>query len=396
VNICVTDNDGATACDELAITVTNVAPTVSAGSDSGGAEGALVSIPTAAFHDGGTADTHSATVTWGDGTTDSGAVAETPFGPPGSTNGNTGTASFGTHVYADNGSYTVTVCIADDDGGQGCDTLVMTIGNVAPTSAITHVGDGPAFVLPLVDVSLGATLHDPGTLDSHTATVDWGDSAVISASVTETPFGPPGSVTGLDGTLTSSHAYAAPGVYTVNLSVADDDGAAAPNATATVEVISPEAALTRVLDDLRALAIDPTVSPAARGHLTTAVKTLDGASTPGPPNSGALQKLRDGDLEAAVQKVRAALGDLDKAKAAQPSLDLYLIQLVLTQIAESIAEQVRVDAVAANPSPTARVAKQLTKLQSNMLLGRTRKLAAKWFLAVDAFHAVIHGGRALL
>ena len=41
---------------------------------------------------------------------DVGVVAEAPFGPPGSTTPAAGTIS-GSHVYADNGVYTVTVTV---------------------------------------------------------------------------------------------------------------------------------------------------------------------------------------------------------------------------------------------------------------------------------------------
>ena len=77
-------------------------------------------------------DTHTATVDWGDGTAaDVGVVVETPTGPPGSTTPAAGTVS-GSHVYADNGVYTVTVTVLDDDGGSHVDTLTVTVANVAP------------------------------------------------------------------------------------------------------------------------------------------------------------------------------------------------------------------------------------------------------------------------
>ena len=40
--------------------------------------------------------------------------------------------------------------------------------------------------------------------------VDWGDGIVNSGQVSETPFGPPGS-TGVAGTISGSHVYAAEG-----------------------------------------------------------------------------------------------------------------------------------------------------------------------------------------
>jgi PKD repeat protein len=33
----------------------------------------------------------------------------------------------GHHQYAEAGVYTVTVCVTDDDAGQGCDTVVVTV-----------------------------------------------------------------------------------------------------------------------------------------------------------------------------------------------------------------------------------------------------------------------------
>jgi PKD repeat protein len=65
------------------------------------------------------------------------------------------------------------------------------------------------------EVTVGADFTDPGTLDTHMGTIDWGDGSVLAADLTET--GGSGSVSGM-------HTYTRPGVYTVRVSVADDDG----------------------------------------------------------------------------------------------------------------------------------------------------------------------------
>ena len=39
----------------------------------------------------------------------------------------------GSHIYADNGVYTVTVTVMDDDGGVTVQTFEVTVNNVAPT-----------------------------------------------------------------------------------------------------------------------------------------------------------------------------------------------------------------------------------------------------------------------
>ena len=44
----------------------------------------------------------------------------------------------GSHTYADNGIYTVTVTVNDDDGGSDTETFEVTVNNVAPT--LTVVG----------------------------------------------------------------------------------------------------------------------------------------------------------------------------------------------------------------------------------------------------------------
>ncbi len=56
---------------------------------------------------------------------------------------------------------------------------------------------------------------DPDKLDTHTATWDWGDGTTSSGTVTESN----GS-----GSITGFHAYGAPGIYTVTVTVEDNYG----------------------------------------------------------------------------------------------------------------------------------------------------------------------------
>ena len=59
------------------MTVVNVAPTVNAGADQATSEGTMISLDPAAFNDLGTADAHTATIDWGDGSAvATGAVSE--------------------------------------------------------------------------------------------------------------------------------------------------------------------------------------------------------------------------------------------------------------------------------------------------------------------------------
>ncbi|MCP3980843.1 MAG: DUF11 domain-containing protein, partial [bacterium] len=76
----------------------------------------------ARFFDTDPTEMHTATVDWGDGEVESIPVLEA---------GGNGTAE-GSHVYLDDGQYTVEVCVTDTAGNTGCDTLALTVVNAAP------------------------------------------------------------------------------------------------------------------------------------------------------------------------------------------------------------------------------------------------------------------------
>ncbi len=222
LRLCVTDNgDGGVSCADFHVSVGNENPTTYAGVDQIVYEGDIVALDPATFNDLGTLDTHAATVVWGDVTaTDSGVVTQTPFGPPGSTAGQNGTVD-GSHVYADDGLYDVMVTVTDDDLGVSSDTMTVEVRNAPPV-----VEAGLGGTVPEGDVySLsGVTFTDPGTLDTHTATIDWGDGSIAVGIVGQSPSGPPGNAAGQSGTVAGAHIYADDGTYTVVVSVLDDDG----------------------------------------------------------------------------------------------------------------------------------------------------------------------------
>ena len=391
VTLTATDMAGNEATATTSVTVVNAAPVVDAGANRTAGEGEPFALA-ATFNDPGTRDTHTATIAWGDGTEAvTAAVAEAPFGPPGSTAGLDGTAS-ATHVFADDGPHTVTVCVTDDEGGAHCDDTTVTVANVDPDIEIDDVGEVPAFFLPLMGVPIAGRFHDLGTLDTHAVTIDWGDGTTSSATTIEAPFGPPGSVQGAGGTFAASHSYAAAGTYTVTASVADDDGGGGID-TIEVEVLTAERALELGIGMLQEAAIDPGTSDAARTALAAAIADLDGA--PPEAKSGALDKLREGDLAAAVLKIKYALADLASASNADPSLDLFITQLVLTQVAESVAADLL--AQASSEAPNSKGAqKQIASITARFEQGRALRLAGEWVSAATAFHDVVKGCLSLL
>jgi hypothetical protein len=205
VTVTVADDDGGVGSDTLQVKVDNVPPTVNPGPNATINEGGLFT-EIGLFADPGM-DTWTATVDYGDGSGVQALAlnADKTFGL--------------SHVYADNGSFTVTVAVTDGSGATGIGTLIVTVNNVAPTVVLgptASVNEGSAFVA-------GGAFTDPGA-DVWSATVDYGDGS-----------GPQALVLNADKTFALDHVYADNGVYVVTIQVTDDDGGVG-TATQTVNV----------------------------------------------------------------------------------------------------------------------------------------------------------------
>ena len=207
VTVTVSDDDGGVGTDSLTVTVVNTAPVVTAGPDATLDEGNPFAV-SGSFTDAG-ADTWTATVDYGDGA-----------GPQPLVLNSDQTFAL-SHVYPDDGAYTVTVTVSDDDGGVGTDSLTVTVVNTAPL-----VTAGPDAALDEGNpFAAGGSFTDAGA-DTWTATVDYGDGA-----------GPQPLPLNPDQTFALSHVYPDDGVYTVTVTVSDDDGGVGTD-TLEVEVSS--------------------------------------------------------------------------------------------------------------------------------------------------------------
>jgi hypothetical protein len=203
------DKDGESTEYTATVAINNVAPTVSAGGNASINEGATFTR-NGSFTDPG-ADTWTATVNYGDG---SPAQALTL--------GASKTFNL-SHEYADNGVFTVTVTVTDDDGGVGPASFTVTVNNVAPTvsaGADATMNEGSTF-------TRSGSFVDPGT-DTWTATVDYGDGSGAQSL----------ALSGKNFSL--SHTYADNGNYTITVTVTDDDSGAGTDVVALqVDNVAP-------------------------------------------------------------------------------------------------------------------------------------------------------------
>jgi hypothetical protein len=114
----------------------------------------------------------------------------------------------------------VTVTLTDKDAGSGSGSALITVNNVAP---VVNAGPDVTLVNSHAFTSNGS-FTDPGTLDTWTATVNYGDGSGVQI-LTLNP----------DKTFALSHNYPANGTFTVTVSVKDSDSATGSD-TAVVNI----------------------------------------------------------------------------------------------------------------------------------------------------------------
>jgi hypothetical protein len=86
-------------------------------------------------------------------------------------------------------------------------------------------------VLVETEITVSGTFSNTDALDTHTAVWDWDDGSTSTGTVVES---------GGSGTVSGTHTYTSPGVYTLKLTVTDDDGASDSAVFEYVVVYDPE------------------------------------------------------------------------------------------------------------------------------------------------------------
>ena len=232
------------ADEAFTISVVNVTPQVTAGSNQTGDENRVVTLALASsFSDPGfhcptcnpaSQESFTATINWGEGTETTGTITYTP-GSPGVVT--TGTVS-GSHTYGDNGVYTVTVTVCDDDGACANDDLQVTINNLDPTvgidktAAITFLSGDSAFLGRRgIEQSFSANGNDPGSDD---LTFDWTflpstfrfSNMHLNNGLSPDPLPSPHGTFPFATSDTVRQTFQEPRMYTVQVDLSDDDAGA--------------------------------------------------------------------------------------------------------------------------------------------------------------------------
>jgi hypothetical protein len=180
--------------------------------------------PTVTVNEG---DTATNTGTWSDADAGDTVTLSASIGTvtkSGTNDDGTWSWSFAT---TDGPAQSQTVTITADDGHTTTSaTFGLTVENVDPTVGAIVIPTDPIQIGVAVPVSVSFT--DPGTADTHTAVWNWDDSSTSVGSVTETD----GS-----GSVTGSHTYSTPGIYTISVTVTDKDGGVGTSIASTYIVI---------------------------------------------------------------------------------------------------------------------------------------------------------------
>ena len=224
------DKDLALGSASTTVTVNNVAPTLVLNAVTAIVENGVATL-TGTITDPGMRDTFTLSINWGD-----------PFSPDNMETytlaaSATGNQSFTlTHRYLDdNGvagsasdSYAITATVKDKDNQTGTASSSVVVSNMAPViTSLTNSSPNVAMSGIGQAVTVSGAFTDVGTRDTYTATINWGNGVTTTGVVT--------TIAGV-GTITGSYAYPAGGLYTITVTLTDDDSGQIIQTTSTAIV----------------------------------------------------------------------------------------------------------------------------------------------------------------
>jgi hypothetical protein len=231
ITVTVNDPDGSAGSSMGRATIADAGLSATANAVASAVEGASIGGQLASFTDSdpgavATADNpngnladYSATIDWGDGSTDQGTITATA--------GTSTYAVSGTHAYAEDGNHQAQITVADQGGAVTQIAVPLTVtdaalsGNTVPATAVEGASSS-VNIASFTDADPNAQITDAnpqGNLSDYSATIDWGDN---SGTTTGTVVADPATGTYL---VNASHAYAEEGTYTPQITITDVGGA---------------------------------------------------------------------------------------------------------------------------------------------------------------------------
>ena len=278
VTITANDGHGGTSTVSFTVIFAPVPPTVTiTGAPASGPEGTAINLTGSASSPSAADNASGFTYTWSL-----------------SKNGvSTGATSLGaTFSFApdDEGTFVVSLQ-AVDDGGNGATVMATVTGlNVKPTATIASITFTGLVLLPLAPISFEGGFTDPGKLDTHTGTFNYGDGTPNDV----TPYAASGA-----GDTTDTYAYAQAGTYNVTYTVTDDDGGTS-TATAQVKVLSPAQALGVIENYVAAMS---SLTKGEKNSLIAKYRAAEASAARGDTNATC------GQLGAALNELSAMVGN---------------------------------------------------------------------------------------
>jgi hypothetical protein len=217
----------------------------------------------------------TATINWGDGSSDGGAIS--------------GSASSfsvtGGHDYNGPGSYTISVTAADAEGATVTQTATVNVSAAAltPAGMIVYLPAGVATssipVGTFTDANLNHYDSPLAITTNYTATINWGDGTTADTNSTilanSSSFG-----------VLGNHTYAAPGSYAVSVTVQDADGGSTTiNSTAVVSTMKPTGSTVSASEGVALSGVPvATFTDSQPGSYTASIDWGDGST----PSSGTI------------------------------------------------------------------------------------------------------------
>ena len=243
IGVTLKDSSGLTASAQTSVAISDPAPEFAAPglvlSSSSIDENGSVTVSGIIVSPGGI-HTNTISINWGDGSTDTTVVL-----PPGD-------YTFSDpHVYLNNppggasGDFAIQASVTDEEGEIGAASTSITVSNVPPQFTAGDLSLSEPIANEGDTITLDGQFTDPGTLDPHSVTIDWGDGSTptvlyslfgqIVASTTPGLFtysvahqyeqNPPGIPTG--------------GTYDIHVSVSDDVSTTSADTSIVVNEVPP-------------------------------------------------------------------------------------------------------------------------------------------------------------